>query len=593
MKKSLSVILILVLYGTLMVAGEPQTKPEDIWKDFCVEATSQPVDDHIKAGFDSIVENDIESYLKFLSSDLLQGRETATAEYDIAAEYVASLFTIWGIIPAGDQTRENQKPPFPWMQPEGKPQRTYFQQVDLKEVLNSKSRITVRWASGSRQKTRVFESDLDFTYYHKDTHSLTGQVVFVGYGISEKKLNYDEYKNLDVRGKIVLMLTETPGKNDPASPFNREDIREKYNPRRRSHRMISPKVSMARERGALAVLLVENSPQENGDVATRIMDSKKVDDSKPIFPTQRKRLSLISVSEALPWESLPYVRISQEMADTLLGFAGTSIKQFKESIEKKPTPGSSELSGVSLTLENQAEVQLARSRNVLGYIEGSDPQLKNEVVVIGAHLDHLGRKGDYIFNGADDNGSGSAAVMEVAEAFARNPVRPKRSVLFALWTGEEEGLLGSRFYIDHPVFPLKKTVACFNLDMISREWTIDGLKMINRMWRLGMPEEAIEKTDTKKFISLSIDAGAESLYRAIQENNRYLGLSIYLHKSESRSWGSDHAPFAQNNIPWIFFFAATTQDYHQPSDSIEKTSSSLIQKYARLVYLAAFCLANR
>jgi Zn-dependent M28 family amino/carboxypeptidase len=228
--------------------------------------------------------------------------------------------------------------------------------------------------------------------------------------------------------------------------------------------------------------------------------------------------------------------------------------------------------------------------NVLGYIEGSDPELKKEAVVIGAHLDHKGKRGDYIFNGADDDGSGSVGVLEIAEAFAKNSVKPKRSIVFALWTGEEKGLLGSRYYVSHPF--IEKTYCNLNLDMISRVYDKSRLAMMARMFAADVSKEALDKIDVNKFVTIRYDANTPELGKILRENNNYVGLHSSIRESSERMGGSDHAPFAMSDIPWIWFWAATTEDYHQPTDTVDKASPELMEKIIRITYLAAFALAN-
>jgi Zn-dependent M28 family amino/carboxypeptidase len=276
------------------------------------------------------------------------------------------------------------------------------------------------------------------------------------------------------------------------------------------------------------------------------------------------------------------------MANEILGYAGQTVETLKTAIEKDYEPHSMPLPGVAMKIETRLEEQLVQCRNVLGFIEGSDPELKNEVVVIGAHLDHLGKRGDYIFNGADDNGSGSVAVMEVAHAFAVNPVKPKRSVLFALWTGEEKGLLGSRHYTLHPFFPLGKTVAYINLDMVSREWTMERLLMAAKRFGMDIPEGV----DPAKFFSLQL-CRTPGIKDALKENNRYVGLHIFFRESDRGSGGSDHASFSSQKVPWAAFFGAMTDDYHHATDSHEKVNLTLIEKAARLTWLTVFSLADR
>jgi len=579
-----------------LLSGQQETKDKkaDPKDNLSIVTELLTVPDDVKTGFDSINGKDAVIYLSFISSDLLQGRDTASIGYDIAAEYAASMFKLWGIKPAGDMKRPSGRSSFGAPARQAKKSRSYFQNVPLREILNNESAIHVAWQKGAQKKSRTFSSEVDYSYSASGTLSFSAPVVFIGYGIQEDSLKMDEYKGVDVKGKIVLMLSETPGKDDKDSPFNKGKLKKKYYPARRMRRRTSPKIQLARKMGAVAVIMIENSPQKNGDVFSGMLASRKVNDGRPIIPGKRRRMALIQGKGlSMPWNSIPTIRISREMADAILGYAGRDTRSLKSGIEKTLKSKSMLLPGVTLTVQNTAETKLVSSSNVLGYIEGSDPELKDEVLVIGAHLDHLGMRGQYIYNGADDNGSGSVGVLEIAEAFAKNPVKPKRSILFALWTGEEKGLLGSRFYLSNPFFPLGKTVANLNLDMISRQWSQERLTRMSRMMGIGISKEMMKEIDIKKFISLSFDANASDLKNALKTNNQYVGLHIVLRPSRSAMGGSDHAPFAMSKIPWVFFFAAMTEDYHQPTDSVEKASPEFMEKIMRLAYLTAFVIADK
>jgi len=599
MKKFLTFSFLVCFFMFSSFAG-PQEKAEekpDPLKNFSLVTETQPVPDKVKHGFDSITAEDAVTYLKFISDDLLEGRDTGCDGYDIAALYAASLFELWGIKPAGDP--ESPRGDFRSMMmrggapPTSRMKRSYFQNIAFIETLGSEGVAVVEWQRGALKKTKTFKPDMDYSYYASETHSLTAPVVFVGYGIQEPSLKFDEYKNINVKGKIVMMLSEAPGKKDPDSPFNKDELKEKYYPQRRfMRRSSSSKLSTPQELGAAAVLLVENSPEENPDVARRFLDSQAIYDERPIFPGERRRISLLeNVGQPMSRQSLPVIRISREMANDILALAGQNIEELKAKIEETLKSHSMPLEGVNFTVESEVDTKLINSMNVLGYIEGSDPELKNEAVVIGAHLDHLGKRGDYIFNGADDNGSGSVGVMEIAEAFAKNSAKPKRSVIFALWTGEEKGLLGSSYYVAHPF--IEKTYATLNLDMISRVYDKERLMMISRRWGADIGKEVLEKIDVKRYVSLSYDAKAPDIEKIIRENNNYVGLHISIRTSEDASGGSDHAPFGRLNIPWAFFIAAMTEDYHQPSDSVEKVSPELMERIAKITYLTAFNLADK
>jgi hypothetical protein len=598
MRKSLLFVTILCLI-TFSLSAVQQEKPEekpDPLKDFSIVEEIKPVPEKVKVGFESITGKNAVTYLKFLADDLLEGRDTGCPGYDIAALYAATMFELWGIKPAGDFVRPQMD--YRAMMMRGvrtppKAKRGYFQNIPMLETLGSEGKAVVEWQKGSLKKSKTFHPNLDYTSYASDTQSLTAPVVFVGYGIQEPSLKFDEYKNIDVKGKFIMMLSETPGKDDPESPFNKGELKEKYYPQlRRMRRMSSPKVDLARDLGAIGILMVENSPEDNPDVERSVLQRRIINDERPIFPGERRRISLADGGGMrMPWESILTIRISRGMADDILGLVEQNIESLKEKIEQTLQSHSMQLQGVSFTVENTVETKLINSMNVLGYIEGSDPELKDEAIVIGGHLDHLGQRGDYIFNGADDNGSGSVGVMEIAEAFIKNPVKPKRSVLFALWAGEEKGLLGSRYYVAHSHF--LKTHANLNLDMISRVYDKQRLSMMARRWGAEIGKEVLEKIDVKKYVNLSFDANTPEIGQFVRENNNYVGLHIHMQASEEASGGSDHAPFAMNKIPWAFFIAAMTEDYHQPSDSVDKVSPDLMEKIIRMTYLTAFDLADK
>jgi len=597
MRKPLLFIIIFCFLAFSSLIGQQQKAEEkpDPMKNFSIVTETKPVQEKVKVGFESITGKDAVTYLKFISSDLLEGRETASEGYEIAAHYAATMFELWGIKPAGDpvRSRMSMRRMFQRPQAPSKPKKGYFQNITFKETLRNEGIAEVGWQKGLLKKTKTFHPNMDYSYFASETQSLTAPVVFVGYGIQEPSLKFDEYKKMGVKGKFVMMLSEAPGKEDPESPFNKDKLKEKYYPRRRRmRRRTSPKFKLAKDLGAVAVLLVENSPKDNPDVARRVLDGQRINDERPIIPGQRRRISLAdNVGQSMPWESIPTIRITRKMADDILGLVDQDIETLKGKIEETLKSHSMALQGVTFTIKNKAETKLVNSMNVLGYIEGSDPELKKEAIVIGAHLDHLGRRGDYIFNGADDDGSGSVGVMEIAEAFARNPVKPKRTIVFALWTGEEKGLLGSRYYVANPY--LTKIVANLNLDMISRVYDKQRLAMISRRWGAQISKEALEKIDIKKFVNLSYDANTPEIGKIMRENNHHVGLHIHLQEQKEASGGSDHAPFARAKIPWAFFIAAMTADYHQPSDSVDKVSPDLMEKIIRLTYLAAFNLADK
>ena len=297
----------------------------------------------------------------------------------------------------------------------------------------------------------------------------------------------------------------------------------------------------------------------------------------------------------MPWDGSPVITISYEMANAILEASGKTIEDLKKNIDTTLKPASMELPGTRLSVSTTAKTQWVRCRNVVGYIEGSDPELKNEVVVVGAHYDHLGSSGPYIYNGADDNGSGSVGVLNLARAYALNPEKPKRTVVFCLWTGEEKGLLGSRYYVMNPEFPLDKTVAYFNMDLISRPYTAENLSRMSRMMNIPVDNEIFKKLKPEKFlpVSFSAEAGFADVFRAV---GPHVGLDLYLRESaanERSMGGSDHASFGFAKIPWIFVITSMHEDYHQTGDSVDKADGEMIEKVSKLAYLTTYTLADK
>jgi len=441
---------------------------------------------------------------------------------------------------------------------------------------------------------------VDFMGMYAAADSISAPVVFAGYGLVEKDIGWDELKTVDIKGKIVMVLSEAPGKDNPASPFQqKKELKDKYFP-------AGPAMFMRRmggfnktleitKLGAAAVLQVQVSVKDS-DMFKGLAGPRPVDDERPIIDEPRRQMSLAGAAQRMPWEGSPVITISHEMADAILQGAGQKVDDLQKKIDTTLKPASMELPGTRLDIAVTSKSALVRSANVVGWIEGSDPKLKEEVVVVGAHLDHLGRRGDYIYNGADDNGSGSVGVMALARAFAANPDKPKRTVVFALWTGEEKGLLGSRYYVMNPPFPMDKTVAYLNMDMISRPYTKENLGMMARMMNIPTDGEAFKKVDVANFVPILFSAGA-GLGDAVRNADQHVGLDLYLRESgggmDRATGGSDHSSFAPANVPWVFAITSMHEDYHRTSDSVDKVSGEMMAKVARLFYLTAYAVADK
>ena len=620
MKKHVwTVVLVFGLILGLRAQGPqaPQMKLEDVQKALCLVDKAQPAPEKFKAGLEAITAKDSIAMLTYIASDLLEGRETATRGYALAAEYAASLFKLWGVKPAGDMPMmmggfrmgggRGQAPQPPR-------ERTYFQDFAMKETTDTQSDITIEVNKAGAVKSRTFHGGLDFQgamggMGGAAEGTVTAPVVFVGYGISEPAAGFDELKGLNLKGKIVLVIGDAPGRDDPKSPLqSKKELKDKYFP-------------AAPQGGDMMAMMMRGGPQRfnkleaiakmepaaivqvsptgtDAAVFNALSYVRKPSDDQPIVNKPRRRLSLAGVSGGMDMGRFgaSATTITREMANFLLEGTGQTIDGLKKKIDAAYKPASMDVAGAKMTIASSAKIALVRGTNVLGLIEGSDPKLKDEYFVVGAHYDHNGAWDGYVWNGADDNGSGSVGVLNIAKAIAASPVKPKRTIVFALWTGEEEGLLGSRYYAANPVWPIDKTVGYLNYDMISRPYDAETLARTARMFaQAGAEAEAlVKKVRAPWFVSVNLTEGTPFADIA-REMNQYVGLDLYFRFNAlgQGGGGSDHSSFAAVKVPYVYYMAAMTADYHQPSDSVEKVSGELIAKISQHGYLTVYAFADR
>ena len=484
----------------------------------------------------------------FLAADEMRGRDALSHEGRIAANYIASEFMRLGLKPIGDAG-------------------TYFQNFPMTAAAidREKTALVVHW--GAASKTFTYGADFEPYGQSNSPMTLTAPLVFAGYGISAPEYSYDDFAGFDVSGKIVLVLTHEPQEHDPASPF-----KGKWNT---FHAYNRHKIENIRKHGAAAVLIVD----------------EWTPDRPPMTPSGPRPVGQPNYALANGFLDIPEFTISRQAADDILKPSGNTIEQLKEAIDHTGHPASEALTSTGpagqqipiLVSINKAlgERRVVQTRNVVGLLEGTDPQLKAEVVAVTAHYDHVGVSGDRIYHGADDNASGTAGVLEIARAFANGAARPKRSVLFAVFEAEERGLLGAYAYVAHPIVPLDKTVAVLNMDMIGRDedsptWNThpaDNLNGVNIVGTLYSPD----------------------LRKIIERENAAVGLKLdYKTDGDDReAWfaRSDHFPFAEHDVPMVLFNTGEHPDYHTEHDTWDRLHYEKMEKIVRLIYLTAWDVA--
>jgi Zn-dependent M28 family amino/carboxypeptidase len=408
----------------------------------------------------------------------------------------------------------------------------------------------------------------------------SGPVVFAGFGISAPHLQYDDYRPGGdvVKDKIVLVIDHEPGERDPNSPFDGVVTSESSTTWR--------KALAAQEHGARGILFVSDVHNHTG--ASNFEATAR--NAWPEKPPRILNYMLAAWSDRI---HIPAAQISPALATNLIAATGKTLDALAKSAEtaRGLTPVS--LPNVRVELHTAVDRHIVPDRNVVAMLEGSDPKLKNEWVIVSAHFDHNGADATQIFNGADDNGSGTVALIEIAEAYAlaaKDGHRPKRSVLFAAWNSEERGLLGAWAYTEQPLAPLSTIAAVLNMDMVGRneEVPVGGGARFN-----GLEVQTAESNANA--VNVMGFTRAPDVAAAIDKANGGVGLELkkrYDNNSSNLVRRSDQWPFLQNGVPALGFMTGLHPDYHTQYDRPEKINYAKMEKIARLIHQASWDIAN-
>lgn len=482
----------------------------------------------------SINTEDMRAHLTILASDEFGGRETGHPGNDLAAEYIKNHFQELNMPEVGDNG--------------------YFQDVAFTFTKWEENKIMI--------DGKEYAGARDFIAFPDKTGDLqleADEVLFLGFGIDDPR--YSDYRKEKVKDKVILINKGEPMKRDSATYW----ISGTDQPSEWSDN-IEMKLKAAKKNGVKMVLIIED------EFLKMVNDNRR----KLLGPT-------VTLSNGLADnDSLAnHVYISTTMARDLMAKKAKKVIKSRKYTEKKGRNCSTKIKN-KISVQQKRNSNVLLGRNVLGYIQGTD--LKDELVVVSAHYDHIGQKGDVIYNGADDNGSGTTTLLEVAEAFtlaAAEGQRPRRSVLFMLFTGEEKGLLGSYYYTENPTFPLENTVANVNIDMV------------------GRLDKTYENITPNYVYVIGSDRLSTDLHRINEElNQEYSQLLLdYKYNDEKDPnrfyFRSDHYNFAKNGIPSIFFFNGVHDDYHQPGDTVDKIHFEKMELIGRHIFHLTWDIANR
>lgn len=458
-----------------------------------------------------ITKEEIYEHIKYLASDELEGRFTGTEQCRKAAEYIAKEFEKSGLQPAFNGS--------------------YFQEFPFISEIKLGNN-SCEFVNGEKILLKIND---DFTPLpFSDNLDIEGKVVFAGFGISSKENNYDDYEGIDVKNKIVIVFRNHPDLNTPHSPLEQ-------------FAGLRFKATVARDKGAAGIIFVNTSDKKDDD-----------------------KLFKLEYDGAAKIKGISVIQIKRDVFQKLLSNLKLDAEELEKQIIENRKPNSFQLNNSAKIKTEVIEVE-SISWNVGGLLKGTDQKLSDEYLVIGAHFDHLGwgkqnslYQGEpMIHNGADDNASGTAGVLELAEKFASEKANLKRSILFFAFSGEELGLLGSSYLVNHFPIPIEKVVSMINMDMIGR---------------------------LKDSSLIVYGTGTSTNWKNMLNEKNSFGFKLTF--NDEGFGPSDHSSFYGKKIPVLFFFTGTHADYHKPSDDYDKINSDGAEKVLTYIYSVAKEIIN-
>ena len=508
---------------------------------------------------DSIRQSELRADLFFLASDSMQGRLAATAENRLAAEFIKSRFDRLGLTPVGQNG-------------------SFFHEYNLTtaSLADNNQLLVAADNANSERSLRLLQDYYPLNF--SASGRARGDLAFAGFGIVSPERGHDDYSGGTIAGKVVLVFDHEPGERDQNSVFDgvvRSEVARNLR-----------KALFAQEQGAVALLIVSDVHNHTGPDNFQ----RQANSTWPVNPRRVPRYTLSAWTDQV---RIPVAQISPAVASTLIHSSGYTLEKLSEvaEIDGGVTP----ILMTERTVEITATVdrRVIPDRNVVAMLEGSDPELSDELIIICAHYDHDGVANGQVFNGADDDGSGTVALLEIAEAFARaaaDGMRPRRSVLFAAWNSEERGLLGAWAYTEQPIVPLDQTAAVLNMDMVGRneEVPVGGGRRFN-----GLEIQTAESNENS--VNIMGYTYSPDLQTEVQEANEAYGLRLKMEYDNNASnllRRSDQWPFLQNGVPAIFFHTGLHPEYHTPYDRPEKINYQKLETIARLVHQVAWNIAQ-
>jgi hypothetical protein len=505
----------------------------------------------VEKGMEAITADALKAQLGFLSSDWMEGREAGEKGEYMAADYIAGMLRLYGVKPAGDY--QFVRGPMNNME---KGERTYFQNFILLKTLPGEEQVLkIKSTEDKTVKSVNLTWNVDFSLYPSDRSiEIDAPVVFVGYGYINDSLKYNDFSRLDVKGKFILKIAglpkfigESPYKDKSASIRGEMELRYKA-------------------LGAIGIL--EYDPDA---VVTGRPERKDFMNMSPAegVPSQGKPHARFTIPGKKNADNLIRITLSARSASEILTGTGIDAESYRNKSDKNEKFVIPELKDRSVYLKSTVKTSQVSVRNILGIVEGKNP---GKYIVLGAHYDHMGMGNGYIWNGADDNGSGTVGVMTIARAIMATGEKPETSIIFALWTSEEEGLLGSRYYVRNLDFPVGDLKLNMNFDMISRYISDDEPRKVTMTYTSSYP-----------------------FFREITERNleKYrIDLLIDYQPSADPPGGTDHRSFVEAGVPVIRLKPGHREEYHTPKDEIGTVNWDIMEKIIKICFADTWDLAS-
>ncbi len=517
-----------------------------------------------------IAERVVEGNLRFLASKELRGREAGTPWGYVAGEFLASRLFTYGLQPLLNHTDKE-------------PLDLFYQEFEMSGTIPARVQLTMQWAASGSSDYLAYppaysgKSDLkngkDLFYFYNSPRELNlrGAAVFAGYAIQAPEYHYNDFAGLEISGKIVVAFYGEPLEQDSLTFFNGKHLTHYGTVEWKAR-------EVARRGGELLVLIPtpENQPKYQ-----RFLQRQN---------PRRNNLKFVLKNA----NTVPVVYLSAEVAralfkDDYFSRFTAAEKKLRQQVLSKTNATlrfpSLELQPYTWKVELKIPEQEERTgRNVLAVLPGSDPDLKNEYILIGSHYDHEGVKEGKIYRGADDNASGVTVNLAVAQAYASlaPEKRPWRSVIFAFWDAEEKGLLGSRYFVQNPPIPLESIRVAFNMDMIGRDASFNFAALRRPM----------TDPDAENKVMLFYSAQAPLLKELAEKANRKAKLHLLFDPNVFFTSGSDHTSFHPNKIPVIYYFTGFHTDYTSPNDVPDKIDFNKLTRIARHIFDLSRLLAT-